>query len=339
MSLQTSTTPTPPTQFAPVQVEVADYLDIASHDKKSVFKVNRFGGQAIDVQKIGGQPHDSVEIDVTGVNGAESLTNEASVEASSLERFGNPTTAGPLATSRFEWNVNNRGNTDYTESNGNPYKTHINYILRPLSVAEKLKRGFPLTQEEKNLASKYGLDSIANAGLPIKVPAVIRPTMETKELIEDKEVATTIDITNTGSSSAVNVASEKNLRSNNQVVYINRLELNTGSFDYSNGITVQFVRDNVDVFYELTTNGVPGQADYYSMDLHIPFTEQMDVNVYANGSSTGVDIKMKYSVVARTIVEKSLYGLENEVSNMNLYNEVSNRLKAGVRLQSIMGSS
>jgi len=318
-----------------MKVEVADTESLQANDQASVLQVTQFRGQAIDVQKIGGQADTDVIIQVKGVNGAESLTNTFNVDASALHTFGNPTTAGPLATSRLEWTVlNNSPSNTYTGSNA--YKTHINYILKNMSVAEKMQRGFPLNSDEQALAQKYGLDNLLNEGLPIVVPDYVKPTLSQKEVVEDREVAKTFDISATGRSKAVNVASQTGIEKRNIVVYVTGLEINSENYTISDGVTVEFVRNSSDSFYDLNTAGLPGQSNNYKVDLFIPFTGQMDVNVFSSSTVNNVDVKLKYSIVRRSMVEKALYNLSSEVTKSSLFNDVRDRIEAGVSLQGIL---
>lgn len=338
MSLQKSSTPTTPDSYAPVQVVVADAFDLPSKDIQKVLEVRKLGSQAIDVQEIGGEPFDNVDLEVEGVNKAESLTDNVSIDAGALYSFGNSTSAGPLATSRFEWKVHNRSSNDYTtgDANHNPYRAYVNYVIRRLSVAEKIKHNIPLTDSEKKLSYRFNLNGTNQYELPIDIPDTILPNLSAKEIIENKDVVRRININDTGSSNSVNIAKEKNLQSRDLVAYINKLEVNTEKFNFGDKLVLQFVRGGTHDFYHLEARGMPGQSDTYRADLHIPFTDQMDVNAFASNALTGVNVKMEYTLVKRTIVEKALYDLSGEVNNDKLYNEVKDRLKAGVSLNGVL---
>jgi len=334
MTLDISKTPVTPNGFAPERVAVSDMVSVGATSTTTVLRVNNFQNQAIDVQEIGGESISNVFINVTGVNGAESLTSSFSVDSASLYDIADSFKSGPLATSRLEWTIDNKTGTDYTVSGSGPIPSYLNYIIKEMTVVDKMQRNFPLSSKENALAQKYGLTNLDQKNLPIVKSPVAEPTLEDKEIVEKSGVAGTFNITKTGRTGGALVASESSLARRSLVAYVTGVEVQ-GNPNLSQNVYLEFTRGGSASFYDLNLQALPGRSQRRSIDLFIPFIDQMDVQLWSPSTINNVSVKLNYVLVERTVVEKALYDLTDEAENQSLFNEVKDRLAAGVSLQGV----
>lgn len=329
-------TPLPATPFAPVQVELADYFDLAANSDVERLDQRRFGNQAIDVRKVGARPESNVTVSVetTRQTNDGRITESDTFDTTGLNSFGTVTDSGPFANERLVWSFSNRSNTDYTQANNNVYQAHLNYVIRRMTVVEKLRRDVPLTDDEEELARRFGLLQRESMGLPQDLPTYLQPNLEDKVIRERESEVQTVTISTTGIADAVPIASESKLRQRGVVAYVTGIQLNSQNFTRSDNLKVRFTRSGTDGFYDIETFGMPGYADEYKADLFLPFTDQMNVSVWADNSNnntpSNVDVNLEYSIVERTIVEQALYDLSNEVQNVGLLRDIQRQISAGV---------
>lgn len=335
--VDTKFTPLPPQGLSPVRVEAADWFDLNDRSSTTMLDHRRFSEQAVDVRRIGARPEQNVQVIVeTARRDSEDgrVTDEDSFDTTGLGSFGNYTTSGPFATERLVWKARNRSGTAYTQGNGNAYQAHINYVVKRMTLVEKLRRGIPLDDRESEAASELGILDMERSGLPLDVPDYLKATTEGKVIRERESEVETVDIASTGPSNSVTVASESKLEDRDLVAYVTGLRINSQEFSRTDNLKVQFTRNGTDDFYDIETYGMPGISNGYKSKLHIPFLFQMDVSVYADNSQgntpTSVDVQVEYDLVERSLIEKAMYGLKGEVPNDNLYERVRNRVGAGL---------
>lgn len=329
-------------RFAPMQAELADWFDLSANDEVTRLDQRAFGEQAMDVRKVGGRPESSVSIDLSTTRATTDgrITETDTFDSTALYEYGNVSDSGPFANRRLQWTIKNRSNTDYTQANNSAYQAHINYVIRRMTVLEKLRRDVPLDGAvdaegpETELAREFNLDRREEVGLPMDVPPYLEPTIEEKVVRELESEVATVDVDATGAADRVGIASESQLRDRGVVVYATGLKINSQNYASTDNLKVRFTRSGTNDFYDLETYGMPGFADEYAADLHIPFVEQMNVSVWADNPSSNtpsnIDVQVEYAVVERTLLEKALYGLRNEAADVTLYDTVRQQVQAGV---------
>lgn len=336
-----------------MQVEVADFFDLSGQSESTRLDHRRFQGQAIDVQRVGARPEDDVVVNVRATRaeaGEGTVTETDSFDASALVSYGNVSESGPFATDRLQWEVVNRSTTDYTQSGaGAVYQAHINYVIRRMTVIEKLRREVPLdgpnnsVGPETQLAEEYGLLDREREELPQKLPTYLQPNLDDKVIRELESEVATFDVSGTGTGDGAQVAKESNLRQRGLVAYVTGLEINSQEFTATDNLKVRFTRSGTDDFYDLETFGMPGFADEYKAPLYLPFVDQMNVTAWLDNNSgstvTDVDVNLEYALVERTIVEKALYGLRGEVDNEDRLDDVQEQIRAGVPIDVPFGRS
>lgn len=351
MPVDTAFTPfpnDPVAAFAPIQVEVADWFDLNANSRVESVEIPPtafLGNRIVDIRKVAGRPENNVQVRVETTYNREQAgeieevniydTNAMGVPASANE-FVDPVTSGGVATQRARiFAVNNSG-TDYTQGGSDAYQMFYNYAIRDLTVIDKLRLGIPLNDTEQNLAAQFGLTRRERLNLPASRDPIYDPNIEGKTVVQGEADVQTVDIDNTGAANSV-VISDENVNAN-QVLYLQRVSIN--GQDFTSGDDLQIlVRRGGDQFYRIQTFGMNGQP--YKADLHIPFFDSMDVEVFAANAINNVDVRVEYTYVERTLIEKALYGLENEVRaddslanrRRELFNEIRNKIQAGLPIE------
>lgn len=311
MAIDKKSTPLPAEAYVPIQVEVPDWFDLAANDKQTVMDLETFKGQAIDVHKIGGRPETDVNISVSGQANTErgTTTDQQDFHSTAFGSFNNPAEVGPFATQRLQVKVDNQSNTDHTQASGTPYQWFINYVIKEVPVLEKLRRNIPLTNQEAAVVREFGLDTRERLAVPPDESPIHQPNLVDKRIITDDAVVETVDIDNTGESNAVTLL-DQNIRAS-EVIYVTGLQVNGQNYTEADNLIIDMKRADERQYYDIETFGVPDPT--YTMDLHLPFLDKCIVTAYASQAVTDVDVKIEYTRVERTLLEKALYGLEEEV--------------------------
>lgn len=351
MAVDLSVTPQPNdpvAQFAPIQVEIADWFDLNANDshesihiKPSTFIQDR----VVDVRKVAGRPETDVDVEVeTTYNnkraGEVTETNLYATTAMGVpahsDIFVEPVEKGGVATRELKITAVNNSGTSFTQGGGDAYQMFYNYVIRKLSVVDKLRLGLPLTDIESRLARQFGLTLRENLNLPADHDPIYDPNLAGKVVTQGEANVETVDIDNTGAANSVPISDETIPR--DRVLYLQKISVNGQTFSSGDDLQV-LVRRGGDNFYQISTYGLNGLP--YEADLHIPFFDSMDVEVFAANTINNVDVKVEYTYVERTLIEKALYNLENQVKaddnlaerRLELFQEIRNRIRAGLPIE------
>lgn len=357
MTVDKTVTPLPSQEFTPIQVEVADWLDLSSNTEEQIMETT-FSNQILEVNRIGGRPETDVDISVVGVSETSTsrgqTTSRETVDAEAINTFGMTAKGGPVATERLEWSVDNSSGTNHTQAQmgQSPYQTHINYTIRRLTVAEKIRRGISLQSTlENNLADEFNLRSRNSFGLPPDLSNVLRTDMEDKVVVKNETSTELFNIQNSGETAGIRVARESNLRDRGLVAYLTGIGVNSqnytlsGSDIYVDDLTFDIERNGFE-FYKLELPGMPGigSEPRYHADTFIPFTEEMEINLFSqNQTPSNIDVQLEYKLVRRTLLEQALLGLDEEIEQgsdrARVYNELVTRMRAGVGVREYIDDS
>lgn len=311
MPVNKTYTPLPPVLNAPMRVEIPQWFDLTGDSREELLSHSLFRDQVIDVEHAGGRPEDdvSIELSASAQTSRGNVTESEEYDTTALGGFDNPVDVGPIATSGLVWSARNRSSTDYTQGSGNPYQAFINYTVRPLTVLDKMRRSVPLNQRENTLRERFNLDKYTRFNvLPPKDP-FYEADLDEKTVLEDAAAVETVDISSTGEANSVTVF-DSNVRET-EVLYLTGISINGSGFTHNDDVTVTFIRDNTDEFYRMDAYGLPTQP--YEAPLHIPILTDIEVSVFASNAINDVDVRVEYARVQRTLIEKALYGLENQV--------------------------
>lgn len=336
--------PTPEQRMAPTQAVAAGWFNLPANESVNELDIRHFGNQAIDVRKVGGDPLNDVAIQVETTrrtNNGEKTTTDT-FDSSAFNNFGNPSESGPFATERLVFGARNGTATNYTQSGSGAYRAFFNYVVRRMSVIEKLRRNVPLSEsgqglDERDIAEEYGLLEREDRAQPQAIPSYLQPSVNDKVIRERESVVETFDVNGTGSRNGETFAKESALRDRNSVVYVTGIEVNSQNYASQDNLKIRFTRSKTDNFYDLHTYGLPGFSnDYYKADLFLPFTDSMAVTAWLDNDASrlvsNVDVNLEYVVVERTLLEKALYGLRSEAQDERLYETVREQIRAGVPL-------
>jgi hypothetical protein len=263
--------------------------------------------------------------------------NTMTVESSALASFDEPTETGPAATERLEIEADNRSATGYTQAGNNAYQLFFNYVVRDLRILEKIRRGIPLNDNERRLAEDLGLARRERLKVPPEEDPLYGPDLEGKVLKGTNAEVATVNINSTGQDNGVSLVSLR--PRDGEVIYVTGVSINGQNFSSSDGLLVGFDRNKAADFYQLDTYGLPSNP--YKADLHIPVLDTVEVEVFASSTLTGVDVTLEYAKVERSLLEKAIHGLENEVKANDdlarrrtaLFEKIRRRLRAGLPIE------
>lgn len=362
MPVDTQFTPLPPEQLAPIRVEIADWLDLNANTAVPILEVNQFAGQAIDVRALGGRPETDVFIEAEGTftdsRGVQEETTRADTDA--LGDFNFPITSGPIATDRLVWRADNQSGTAFTDAGNDPYQAFLNYEIRNLTIVEKLRRNLPLTNAEEALANRVmggevmSLVERDRLNVPPETDPAFQPNLEGKNVIETDAVATTFDIDTAGTVGAeaildVRVDRDPVTQLPSDVLYLTSFGGNWAEFSETENIALRVLRGGTDEILRVNTFGLPGMGDGtgvssgvaagtsdppYLSEVFIPATDRLTVQVFSDTTGqtpNGLEVRAEFARVERTLVEKALYGLEDEVQSSDAFAQDRNELFERIR--------
>ena len=315
-----------PSRFAPIQVVAGDWFDIGSNANQQILDVSSFGDQFIDFNHIGGQQVSGTDIVLTTERNRQNKGVQTDVnrfETEALAGLNDPVGPANIATDGFQWEVQT-ASTNPT----NPYKTFINYDIRDLTVLDKIRLGIPIEDpREQELAERefptqeFTLREREALNIAPERPPIIQPTLEDKIVIEEETVAQTLDLTSSNPNGIVDERVERANGLPQDVLYLTGIAGNwQENATETEDITIRIENDQRK-FMEIKTLGLPGASGTtdnesfppYVADLHIPFTERMVVSLETSQDINNIDVRVNFARVDRTLVEKALYDLNDEI--------------------------
>jgi len=357
-----SYTPLPAQPLTPLQVALPAWFNLPANDRVTILDAKSLRGQLVDVEHVGARPETDVSIELEGRvrTGRGVQSDEQGFATEAIGEFNTPLDVGPLATERLRWRAINDSGTAYTQANTTAYQTYLNYVIRQPTLLEKLRRGVPLTQSETDLAQRQfggqlSLDNREDLNIPPEDDPVYEPTLEGKTVLSRDAVATSVDINDTGAKNPVNITTQRVVKEGGapqDVLYCTGLSINAQEFGSADDLTVALTRTDTDGFYRLDTFGIPGAGDGtgvgtaeagvshppYEMDLFVPFTESFSLDVFAQNALAGVQVKAEFARVRRTLIEKAIHGLQDEIISNDqlaqdrraLYEQLRSKLRVGL---------
>jgi len=324
-----------------MQLLAGTHLDVPGDSRTTVLDDRVGGEQRIDFTLAGGRPEPQVSLELSGTSrttGGEA-TDSASYETTAFSGFADPIEAGPTATGSFSWRVRNRSSTDYTQATNSAYQTFIGYAVSQLTVLDKLRLGYPITEAEDRLREKFQLDRYTRFSLVPSRDEFYAPNLEGKSVIAEQAHVDTFDVQQAGEGNRATVL-DLDVHPE-EVVYITGVAINGQDYAPGDNLTLTFTRNNgAEEFYRMETIGFPGIEE--TLPLHIPILSDLTVGAFANSPVSNVDIQIEYARVHRTLTEKALYGLSGEVKSddrlagvrTDAYEMVRELIEAGVPINS-----
>jgi len=294
---------------APFQVEAGEWFDLAAESTETVLEHSAFADQELDVMQAGGRPETDVSIVIkTGSRGARGRQQQR-FDTTALGGFDNPVDVGPEADEDFQWQIRNDSTVDHTAGSPPRYQAFLNYVVRDLSVLEKLRRGIRLSTPEDRLQRRLGLFKRSRLNIAPQRDPVYEANLEDKNVITDGAVAETVNV-NAGQSETIlnrNVGGDV-------VVYVTGASINGQAFTAGDDVRLRFREGQGQHFYEVRTFAFPSQP--YELNLHIPFLDDVVVDVSAANTVAGVDVRVEFATVQRTLLEKALYFRDHETAQV-----------------------
>lgn len=368
MPVEKAFTPLPPVRRAPVLVTTADWHDLDANSSTRVLNVRNIEEESLDVLEVGGRPEDDVDVEVVAQYASQrgQQTETQTVDTDAQGDFNFPATSGPIATDSLIWRTVNRSGTDFTDNNNNPYQTYMTYAVRPLTVVEKLRRGIPLDQREQQLANRrfpgeaLTLNERENLELPPAVDPAYQPNLEGKRVIEHKTSTGVVDLAEAGTEGAQSITTQNVRRASGlpiDVVYLTDIGINSAEFSETENLTISVIRDETDEILRVPSFGLPGigtgtgvtsgnaagtSQPPFLANFHIPFLNKMTVRVFSDTDGqtpNGVEVRVEFARVQRTLVEKALYDLSDQLGGgalrqqrEQLFEQIQAKIEAGLPL-------
>jgi hypothetical protein len=338
MTFNAQTLPLPPARYAPIQAAAGTWIDLPADGRETVLRAQITDTSLLDVTGLSGTNADGVSIETAAqsTTGRGTRTDREEVTTTALGGYDQPV-SGPQATDQLTIDARNRSATDYTVPGGGVYRLYLNYAVRPPSVREKVVRGLPLTDVEQDLRDAFNLREYDTLGLAPRSDApAYQPTVDDKTELRERTYTDTVDVSETGDP-GVSIIDESVPA--DRVFYITGIQVNGDAFAPTDDVRLVFERAGPDRFYEFETHGLP--APPFTAPVHLPFFDSCDVRVKAANAVTGVDVRLETVEVARTLTEKALYGLSDEVKANDsragdrraVYNVLRDYIKAGVPIR------
>lgn len=329
-------TPLPPRRLAPLRVTVADVFGLPATDTRELLDHQTFSGQLLDVNRIGTQVADDVDVQLstteTTARGETSQTE--TYAAGAVGAFDEPIDSAPVATERVRLTTRNRSQTDYTQAGSGLFKSYLDYTIRPLTVIEKVRRNIPLTGREEQLASRYNIPERERLNVPKEIGDVHKANFAEKVILDEGSTVETVDISTAGRRNATKILDVR--PSPNEVIYLTGISVNGQDFTAGDSLQLAISRgDNRDVA-RVDTLGLPNAP--YQAEFHLPTVDRLNIAAFAGAPVSDVEVRVETTRVERTLLEKALYGLDNQIKSNDaqasrrtaIYDEMQARIAAGV---------
>lgn len=379
MALTAANTPLPGdriTQRNPLLITAPDWFDLpADATQPAIIDHDNFGGQVLDLRAVGGRPESNVNVRVQGEISLENegpTTKRQDHDAEAIPDLNDPLRRGIVATEAFSWSVFNRSNTNFTatQAGQDPYQSFLVYEIRELTVLEKLQLDIPLVPgSETQLAEEvlpgqdFSLRDRDHFNLPpTELDPIYRPNLEGKNVLEEDVETRVVDV---NSDEKQTIAQERVRRSAGapqDVIYLTGITGNWLEFGSGDGLTVH-IASRSDEFYTMHTFGLPAMGGAggiqggtngntfpaFHAPLHIPFFDEMRVWLESENDLVNVDVQVEWARVQRTLPEKALYDLDDEITSPgevsrqrrseivaakeNLFDQIQTKLRAGLPIR------
>lgn len=311
MTYEEQYTPTPPVQNAPMRVVAPTWANLGANSRQTLLNQSFSGNELFDVEAVGGQPKEGVELELRTVRQERggTRTYNTTLDSEAFGSLSEPAT-GPIATEEFEFSLRNRSTNDYSTGAAGPYRTFIEYTIRPLTVLDKIRYSIPLTGRDDQLRQKYELDTYDRLDLIPEQPNFYEPNLTGKTVVAESTMLDQVDVSAESTGTPGVPVFEQQVRPD-KVLYVTGIRINSDDYQPEDGLTLSVVRGGPDEFYRIDSHGLPSAP--YQSDVHLPFLDDCSIRLVAQNPVENVDVRIEYAQVERTLVEKALYGLENEV--------------------------